>query len=107
VNMRDDSAQWWSYIPHFLGSPGYVYAYAFGELLVLALYNIYEQTGASFVPQYVELLASGDSDYPEKLLEKVGVNLNDPNFWNQGIELLRKLVEQEEALAKELYPDKF
>jgi oligoendopeptidase F len=107
VNMRDDYAQWWSYIPHFLGSPGYVYAYAFGELLVLALYNIYEQTGASFVPQYMELLASGDSDYPEKLLEKVGVNLNDPNFWNQGIELLRKLVEQEEALAKELYPDKF
>lgn len=107
VTMRDDYAQWWSYIPHFLNSPGYVYAYAFGELLVLALYNLYEQTGASFVPQYVELLASGDSDYPEKLLAKVGVNLNDPNFWNEGIEQLRKLVDQEEALAKELYPDKF
>jgi oligoendopeptidase F len=107
VTMRDDYAQWWSYITHFLGAPGYVYAYAFGELLVLALYNLYEQTGAGFIPQYIELLASGDSDYPEKLLAKVGVNLNDPDFWNQGIELLRKFVEQEEALAKELYPEKF
>jgi len=107
VTMRDEYAQWWSYIPHFLGSPGYVYAYSFGELLVLALYNLYEETGADFIPKYVELLASGDSDYPEKLLAKVGVDLNDPQFWNNGIALIRKLVEQEKQLAQELYPDKF
>ena len=107
VTMRDEYAQWWSYVPHFLGTPGYVYAYAFGELLVLALYNLYEQTGDSFIPKYVELLASGDSDYPEKLLAKVGVDLNDPDFWNKGIDLIRKLIEQEKALAQELYPDKF
>jgi len=107
VTMRDEYKQWWSYIWHFLGAPGYVYAYAFGELLVLALYNLYEQTGDSFIPKYVELLASGDSDYPENLLAKVGVDLNDPDFWNKGVDLIRKLVEQEKALAKELYPDKF
>lgn len=107
VTMREEYSQWWSYVPHFLGTPGYVYAYAFGELLVLALYNVYEQTGESFIPKYVELLASGDSDYPEKLLAEVGVDLNDPDFWNKGIDLIRKLIEQEKALAQELYPDKF
>lgn len=107
VTMRDEYQQWWSYIWHFLGAPGYVYAYAFGELLVLALYNLYEQTGDSFIPKYVELLASGDSDYPEKLLANVGVDLNDPDFWRKGVDLIRDLVEQEKALAKELYPDKF
>ncbi|GAB5492716.1 MAG: M3 family oligoendopeptidase [Phototrophicaceae bacterium] len=107
VTMREDYAQWWSYIPHFLGAPGYVYAYAFGELLVLALYNLYEQTGDSFIPKYIELLASGDNDYPENLLAKVGVDLNDPEFWNKGIDLIRSLVQQEKELAMELYPDKF
>ena len=59
------------------------------------------------MPKYLELLASGDSDYPEKLLAKVGVNLEDPNFWKQGIEAIRTLIDEEEALAKELYPEKF
>jgi oligoendopeptidase F len=107
VTMTDDYGSWWMYVSHFIDVPGYVYAYAFGELLVLALYNLYQQEGASFVPKYLELLSSGDSDYPEKLLAKIGVDLNDPDFWNQGIEEVRKLIEQEEALAKELYPDKF
>lgn len=107
VNLRDDYSIWWSYIPHFLHTPGYVYAYAFGELLVLALYSIFQQQGESFVPLYTKLLASGDSDYPEKLLAKVGVDLNDPNFWHQGVALLREMVDQEEALAKKLYPQRF
>lgn len=107
VTMREDYGLWWSYVPHFLFAPGYVYAYAFGELLVLALYNLYQETGAEFIPKYMQLLADGDSDYPEKLLAKVGVDLTDPGFWNQGIDLLRKFVDQEEALAKELYPETF
>jgi oligoendopeptidase F len=107
VTLRDEYSQWWSYVPHFLHTPGYVYAYAFGELLQLALYNLYRQRGEDFVPQYEALLAAGDSDYPTNLLAKVGVDLNDPNFWNEGIAAIRKLVDEEEALAKELYPDKF
>lgn len=107
VTMREDYGLWWSYIPHFLHTPGYVYAYAFGELLVLALYNLYQSEGEAFVPKYIELLSAGGSDDPDKLLAKVGVNLNDPAFWNQGIEALKDLIDREEALAKSLYPDKF
>jgi oligoendopeptidase F len=107
VHLRDDYRLWWSYIPHFLNTPGYVYAYAFGELLVLALFNLYQQRGAAFVPQYLEVLASGDSDYPDKILAKAGVDLTDLNFWNQGIDAIRELVEQEEQLAREVYPQKF
>ena len=107
VTLRDDYGLWWSYVPHFLATPGYVYAYAFGELLVLALYNLYLKRGADFVPQYLDVLAAGDSDYPDKILAQVGVDLTDPAFWNEGLEALKALVDQEEALAREVYPDKF
>jgi oligoendopeptidase F len=102
VKLTDNYKIWWSYIPHFLSTPGYVYAYAFGELLVLALYNLYQKRGAAFVPQYTEVLAAGDSDYPDRILAKVGVDLLDPAFWNEGLNILRGLVEQEERLAKEV-----
>ena len=107
VNLRDDYGIWWSYVGHFVSVPGYVYAYAFGELLVLALYNLYQERGASFVPEYLEVLGAGDSDWPDKILAKVGVDLSDPGFWKQGLDAIRVLVEQEEQLAREVYPDKF
>lgn len=107
VTMTDEYGYWWSYVPHFLHTPGYVYAYSFGELLVLALYEVYQEEGKSFVPKYLELLGAGDSDYPDKLLAKVGVDLNDPAFWQKGLDVLDKMVKQAESLARELYPDKF
>jgi oligoendopeptidase F len=107
VTLRDDYSAWWSYVPHFLEVPGYVYAYAFGELLVLALYNLYKERGADFVPQYVEVLTAGGSDYPDRILAKVGIDLNDPGFWKHGIQALAALVEEEERLARELFPEKF
>lgn len=107
VTLRDDYGAWWSYVPHFLQAPGYVYAYAFGELLVLALYNLYLERGAEFAPKYIEVLAAGGSDYPDKILAKVDVDLNDPGFWNKGLDAIRALVAQEEQLARELYPEKF
>ena len=107
VNLRDEYATWWSYIPHFLHTPGYVYAYAFGELLVLALFNIYQERGADFVPTYMDVLAAGGSDWPDQILSKVGVDLTDLNFWNEGLNILRDMVAQEEALAREVYPEKF
>lgn len=107
VNLRDDYGMWWSYVGHFLHTPGYVYAYAFGELLVLALYKLYQEQGAPFAPKYVDVLAAGDSDYPDQILANVGVDLNDPNFWNKGVQAIRELVEEEEALARQLYPEKF
>lgn len=107
VTMTDEYGYWWSYVPHFLHTPGYVYAYSFGELLVLALYKLYQEEGNPFVPKYVDLLAAGDSDYPDKLLAKVGVDINDPDFWQKGIDVIKEWVEQAESLAKELYPQKF
>lgn len=107
VTLRDEYSHWWSYIPHFLNTPGYVYAYSFGELLVLALFNLYRQRGQSFVPDYVGVLAAGDSDYPERILAKIGVDLSDPGFWNEGLAILRAMVEQEEALARQVHPEKF
>jgi len=106
VTLRPEYATWWSYIPHFLNTPGYVYAYAFGELLVLALFNLYRQRGADFVPQYLDVLAAGDSDYPANILARVGVDLSDPGFWTQGLAALRDLLAQEMALAAEVFPDR-
>ncbi len=106
VKLSDNYGRWWSYVPHFLHTPGYVYAYSFGELLVLALFNIYRERGAAFVPQFVEVLAAGDSDWPEKILNKVGVDLTDLNFWNEGLAAIRDLVQQETQLAEQVYPNK-
>jgi len=106
VNLGENYGRWWSYVPHFLHTPGYVYAYSFGELLVLALFNVYRERGAAFVPQFVEVLAAGDSDWPEKILSKAGVDLTDLNFWNEGLAAIQDLVNQETELAKQVYPDK-
>jgi len=107
VTITEEYGYWWSYVPHFLHTPGYVYAYSFGELLVLALYRLYQEEGEAFVPKYLDLLAAGDSDDPDRLLAKVGVNINDPGFWQKGIDVIEGWVAQAESLAQELYPDKF
>ncbi len=107
VVITEEYGSWWSYVPHFLHTPGYVYAYSFGELLVLALYKLYQEEGASFVPKYIDLLAAGDSDYPDRLLAGVGVDINDAGFWQKGIDVIEEWVTEAEALSRELYPEKF
>ncbi len=107
VVITEEYGSWWSYVPHFLHTPGYVYAYSFGELLVLALYKLYQEEGASFVPKYIDLLAAGDSDYPDRLLAGVGVDINDAGFWQKGIDVIEEWVTQAEALSRQLYPKKF
>ncbi|MBI1830119.1 MAG: M3 family oligoendopeptidase, partial [Planctomycetes bacterium] len=84
VEMTPGYAGWWSYIGHFIRSPFYCYAYSFGELLVLALFQKYKQDGAAFVPKYLQLLTSGGSDAPHVLLGKLGVDVTDPTFWELG-----------------------
>jgi oligoendopeptidase F len=98
VELTDGYRSWWSYIPHFIGSPGYVYAYAYGQLLALSVYERYEQTGAELVPRYLQLLAAGGSRSPEELGRIVGIDLADPGFWDAGLDLVeRQLREAEEA----------
>ncbi len=91
VTLTEDYGSWWSYIPHFLSTPGYVYSYAFGELLVLALYSLYQQEGESFVTKYLGLLSSGGSRSPYELLEPFGIDLNDPQFWQGGLDIIESL----------------
>lgn len=99
VELTDDYAWWWLYIPHFVHSPFYCYAYAYGELLVLALLRRYDEEGADFVPRYLELLAAGGSEPPAALLARIGLDVTDPDFWDGGLALLEDLVSQAEALA--------
>jgi oligoendopeptidase F len=98
VEVTEGYRSWWSYIPHFIGSPGYVYAYAYGQLLALSVYQRYEQAGPELVPRYLELLAAGGSRPPEELGRIVGVDLADPGFWEAGLDLVeRRLTEAESA----------
>jgi oligoendopeptidase F len=97
VTMGDDYGIWWSYIPHFLSTPGYVYSYAFGELLVLALYGIYRKEGDAFVTKYIDLLSAGGSASPYDLVQPFGLDLNDPNFWQQGLQVIETMLEQVEG----------
>ncbi len=98
VEVTEGYRSWWSYVPHFIGSPGYVYAYAYGQLLALSVYQRYEQLGEEMVPRYLEMLAAGGSRSPEDLGRIVGVDLADPGFWEAGLDLVeRQLVEAEEA----------
>ncbi len=103
VQLTDNYRNWWSYIPHFLHTPGYVYAYAFGELLVLALYARYQEAGDSFTDEYVSLLSAGGSDWPHELVGKLGIDLQDPTFWSSGVRAIGALVDEAENLATELY----
>jgi oligoendopeptidase F len=93
VTLSENYGIWWSYIPHFLHSPGYVYSYAFGELLVLALYALYKKEGKSFVPKYLELLAAGGSQTPYTLLKPFGVDLDDPKFWDAGLQMIDDMLQ--------------
>jgi len=102
VRLTPDYDLWWCYIPHFLHTPGYVYAYAFGELLVLSLYDRYEKGDEGFQERYLELLKAGGSDWPENLVGKLGVDINDASFWNNGLSIIDDLVRQAEELAKEI-----
>ena len=99
VTLTQDYDLWWSYVPHFIGTPGYVYAYAFGELLVLALYARYQQDGAGFADKYVAMLSRGGSDWPHAIVEPLGVDLTDPGFWGNGLRILEELVVEAERLA--------
>ena len=96
VTLSEDYGVWWSYIPHFLRTPGYVYAYAFGELLVLALYKLYQEEGESFIPKYVELLSQGGSLSPYELLKPFNIDLADPAFWQGGLAVIDEMLKQVE-----------
>jgi oligoendopeptidase F len=103
VTVSDSYRLWWSYIPHVIHAPGYVYAYAYGQLLALSAYGRYHDEGRSFVPRYLELLAAGGSKRPEELVAIVGIDLTDPGFWDAGLDLVEAELRSAEALAADLH----
>ncbi|MBM4385025.1 MAG: M3 family oligoendopeptidase [Deltaproteobacteria bacterium] len=102
VALSDDYAWWWLYIGHFVHSPFYCYAYAFGELLVLALLGRYDAEGAPFIAKYRALLAAGGSETPSVLLARVGLDVTDAKFWDGGIAVIEGMVAQAEALSAQI-----
>ena len=100
VEITEGYRTWWSYIPHFLHTPGYVYAYAYGQLLALSVYRRYEEVGEAFVPNYLDMLRAGGSMSPQELGRIVDVDLADPNFWVGGLAIVdEQLTAAEEAAA--------
>ena len=97
VKMPDEFQWEWLTIPHIFASPFYCYAYSFGNLLVLALYRMYKEQGASFVPKYLGLLATGGSQSPQQILATVGVDMTSEAFWQSGFDTIRDMVEQLEG----------
>ena len=94
VKVPDEFRWEWVTIPHLYASPFYCYAYSFGNLLVLALYRMYKEQGASFVPKYLNLLATGGSKAPQEILTTVGVDMTAEAFWQSGFDTIREMVEQ-------------
>lgn len=102
VKLTDEYKLWWCYIPHFLHTPGYVYAYAFGELLVLALYDAYKGGQDNFSDNYIELLEAGGSDWPHNIVSKMGIDIRDESFWNRGLSLFEDMITRAEDLSKQI-----
>ena len=96
VSLSDDFAIEWSCIPHFYHTPFYCYAYSFGNLLALSLFQRYKKEGKDFVPAYMSILAAGGSKKPEKLLAEYGFDIRSPKFWQEGFDYVN---EQVKALA--------
>jgi oligoendopeptidase F len=102
VIENDEYSSWWTYISHVFVVPGYVYAYAYGQLLALSVYAKYKEEGESFVAKYEEMLGSGGSNSPVELAKIVGVDLEDPQFWNNGLKIIEQMVDEAELLVSEI-----
>jgi len=99
VEVTDGYRSWWSYIPHFIGTPGYVYAYSYGQLLALSVFAQWQAEGDAFVPKYLDMLRAGGSMPPEAIAAIGGLDLTDPGFWDRGLDLIADRLAQAEAAA--------
>jgi len=97
-NFMEGYETFWTYIPHFIHSPFYVYAYAFGDGLVNALYAVYEEGGDDFQEKYFDMLKAGGSKHHKELLEPFGLDASDPKFWDKGLSLISSMIDELEAM---------
>ena len=98
LDLSEDFRFEWLAIPHFFGVPFYVYAYSFGQLLVLALYKQYKEEGEGFIPRYFDILSAGGSASPEEILTKAGIDMHAEAFWQGGFDVVKQSLEQLEAI---------
>jgi oligoendopeptidase F len=98
VVLSDDFAIEWSCIPHFYHTPFYCYAYSFGNLLALSLFQRYKKEGKDFAPHYIDILAAGGSKKPETLLDEHGLDIRSPKFWQEGFDYIKSQVKELESL---------
>lgn len=94
VDISPDFKWEWLYIPHFYHTPFYCYAYSFGNLIVLSLYQQFKTEGSSFIPRYLKILSAGGSRKPEELLQESGINISQHEFWQQGFDLIAKKIQE-------------
>jgi oligoendopeptidase F len=98
LNLSEDFRFEWLAIPHFYFAPFYVYAYTFGQLLVLSLYKQYKEEGESFIPRYLDILSAGGSASPEETLTNAGIDMRKETFWQGGFDVVKRSLEQLEAI---------
>lgn len=98
VRLGPGYENYWVYVPHFIHSPFYVYAYAFGDCLVNSLYAVYEQSGSGFEQKYMDMLRAGGTKHHKELLAPFGLDASKPDFWNQGLSVVEGLIDELEAL---------
>ena len=101
IEVSDEFKWEWVSIPHIYHTPFYVYAYTFGQLLVLSLYKQYKAEGDAFKPRYLKILSAGGSKAPEKILSEAGIDIRSAEFWQGGFDVIKDLVAQLEALPIE------
>ncbi|SSC67029.1 M3 family oligoendopeptidase [Ciceribacter selenitireducens] len=100
IRISEGYESWWAYIPHFIHSPFYVYAYAFGDCLVNSLYAVYQNAEEGFQQKYFELLKAGGTKHHSELLAPFGLDATDPSFWAKGLSMIEGLIDELEALDK-------
>ena len=98
VLLNEGYENYWTYIPHFIHSPFYVYAYAFGDCLVNSLYAVYENADEGFVDKYFDMLSAGGSKHHSELLAPFGLDASDPGFWNMGLDVISRMIDELETL---------
>ena len=97
IRLSEGYEAFWSYVPHFIHSPFYVYAYAFGDCLVNSLYAVYQQSDAGFQERYLDMLRAGGTKHHRELLAPFGLDATDPDFWGMGIGVIETLIDDLEA----------
>ncbi len=98
IELKAGYETFWTYIPHFIHAPFYVYAYAFGDCLVNSLYAVYEQSASGFAERYLEMLSAGGTKHHSELLAPFGLDARDPKFWDGGLQVVAKLIDELERL---------